>query len=139
MGYELRTPESETQWRDYHDIRRKVLWEARGRFGEYDSTHPDESRPGNFPKLLILDGVAIGVIRVDLQGSTAWFRRVAITAARQRSGSGKILFKLAEEFARELGATRIESSVDPGATLFYQRCEFCFCRDQPKTEMYKVL
>lgn len=139
MAYELRSPESESQWQAYHDIRRTVLWEARGNFGVYDDNHPDEYKPSHFPKLLFHDGVPIGVIRIDVHGETAWFRRIAINEALQRNGHGRVLLGLAEEFARKTGAKRVESSVDEDAIPFYLRCGYCSHEAQPKTAMYKLL
>ena len=76
--YELRTPTIEDDWRAYHSIRRKVLFENRGQFGVYDQNHPDEHSDGNHPLLLIHNGEPIGVIRVDIRGTLAILRRVAI-------------------------------------------------------------
>lgn len=139
MAYEFASPVTEAQWRDYHDIRRTVLWEARGRFGEYDDSHPDDYRSNHFPKLLLHDGVAIGVIRIDLQGKTAWFRRVAIAELHQRNGHGRALLSLAEGFAEQNGANRIESSVDEDAIPFYRRCGYVSHAGQPESAMYKLL
>jgi hypothetical protein len=54
--YELRAPSSTVEWEAYHGIRRKVLFENRGRIGVYDKNHPDESREGNYPLILLLNG-----------------------------------------------------------------------------------
>jgi hypothetical protein len=40
----LRRPENEEEWRVYHEIRRKVLFENRDRFGVYDENHPMNSK-----------------------------------------------------------------------------------------------
>src|SRR5262245_66330679 len=106
---ELRTPSSTEEWQAYHSIRRKVLFENRGRFGVYDENHPDEHRKGNHPLLLLLDGEAIGVIRIDINGDQAIFRRVAIREDLQRAGHGRVLLTLAESFAQEKGCLHIWS------------------------------
>ena len=121
MIYSLKSPELSTDWDAYHSIRRRVLWEARGRFGVYDDTHPDEYKEGHFPKLLFLDGEPIGVIRIDVAGALGWFRRVAIVESLQRKGHGSQLIKMAEEFARGQGVARIQSDVDREAISFYHR------------------
>ncbi|HYW71002.1 MAG TPA: hypothetical protein VE961_08210, partial [Pyrinomonadaceae bacterium] len=74
----LVSPRSQQEWLAYHTIRRKVLFENRGNFGVYNEAHPDEFKRGHHPMVLVLNGLAIGVIRVDLAGPVAWFRRVAI-------------------------------------------------------------
>ena len=48
--YEFSSPVEAGEWRAYHDIRRRVLFEARGE--PYDENHPDEHASGNYPKLL---------------------------------------------------------------------------------------
>jgi GNAT superfamily N-acetyltransferase len=53
--------------------------------------------------LLLLDGEAIGVIRIDINGNQAIFRRFAIREDLQRAGHGRVLLTLAESFAQEKG------------------------------------
>jgi GNAT superfamily N-acetyltransferase len=122
--YELESPHSQEQWQHYHDIRRRVLWEARGRFEVYDETHPDEHKPGNFPLLFRFRAKAIGVIRIDIEGERAIFRRVAIREDLQRQGHGTQLMRLVERFAEIQGCTYVYSFVDPGAVSFYEKCGF---------------
>jgi GNAT superfamily N-acetyltransferase len=122
--YELRAPSNIEEWEAYHGIRRKVLFENRGRFGVYDKNHPDESREGNYPLILLLGGEAIGVIRVDIDGEKAIFRRVAIREDLQRAGHGRALLALAESFAQTKGRHHVWSDVAPDAVGFYERCGY---------------
>ena len=131
--HELRTPSSTEEWQAYHSIRRKLLFENRGRFGVYDENHPDEQSKGNHPLLLLLDGEAIGVIRIDINGNQAIFRRVAIREDLQRAGHGRALLTLAESFAQEKGCLHIWSDVAPDAVGFYQRCGYTFVSSAPMT------
>ena len=125
---QLRAPATEDEWADYHAIRRRVLFELRGIGVTYDPHHPDEHRPGHYP-LVFWDGsVPVGVIRVDVEGPVAIFRRVAIRDDVQRRGLGRRLLRAAEKFATEQGCTRIESHVDPSAVTFYERCGFARLR-----------
>lgn len=55
MGYELVRVSTEPDWQAYHALRRRVLWEARGRY-DYDATRPEEHAVSNHPLLLKLDG-----------------------------------------------------------------------------------
>jgi len=128
VPYILKSPQDDNEWRAYHTIRRKVLFENRGLFGIYDENHPDEYRPGNYPKILIYQDEPIGVIRIDIDGKLGIFRRVAVREDLQRRGHGKVLLSLAEAFARERGAETIRSFVNPEAVGFYERCGFT--RDQ---------
>jgi len=122
--YELVSPTDARTWRSYHDIRRDVLFETRGRATAYDENHPDERAPGNHPKLLLYRGDPVGVIRIDVASPRALLRRVAIRADVQRSGHGRVLLSLAERFAAEHGCRQLESHVASDAVGFYQKCGF---------------
>ncbi len=65
----------------YHDIRRTILFEARGLTG-YDANHPDDRMPGHIPFLLMLGSRAVGAARLDLMADR---KRVF-----ERSESGRI-------------------------------------------------
>jgi GNAT superfamily N-acetyltransferase len=122
--YDLRRPQTTEEWIQYHAIRRRVLWKRRGRYGVYDENHPDESLAGRYPLLFFHQGEAIGVIRVDIEGSKAIFRRVAIKEESQRSGHGRVLLGLSEKFATENGCDHFYSFVSPDAVEFYEKCGF---------------
>jgi N-acetylglutamate synthase-like GNAT family acetyltransferase len=68
--------------------------------------------------------VAVGVIRIDIVGKQAIFRRVAVREDVQRSGHGRVLLALAEEFAREKDCDYLYSFVSPDAVEFYEKCGF---------------
>ena len=121
---ELLPPRTEADWRAYHDIRRRVLFELRGVGHKYDANHPDDTKAGNHPLILFEDGRAVGVIRVDIHGPVAMFRRVAIDDRLQRRGLGRRMLMLAESFAAQHGCRDIESHVDLDAVEFYARCGF---------------
>lgn len=129
--HELITPTSGAEWRAYHDIRRQVLFEARGQFGVYEEDRPDEQAPGNHPKLLLYRGEAIGVVRIDVDGATAICRRVAIRSDVQKRGHGRTLLALLEQFARDHGCEQLTSHVAPDAVGFYER--FGFIVNGPST------
>lgn len=120
--YVLRPPRDQGEWRSYHAIRRKVLFDNRGQ--PYDEHHPDELRAGNHPLVLFHRGEPVGVIRIDLDPPVAIFRRVAIREDVQRQGHGTVMLKLAERFACDNGCHLIKSFVNPEAVTFYGRCGF---------------
>jgi len=122
--YRLAPPGTPEDWEHYHRIRRTVLWERRGLLGTYDERHPDEHRPGHHPLLLTFDGAPVGVVRVDVDGDVAFFRRVAVSEDVQRQGHGRALLGLAEAFARGQGCGRLQSSVASDAAGFYAKCGF---------------
>src|SRR5437868_15212486 len=108
-AYRFITPVDASEWAAYHAIRKHVLFEARGRFGAYNENHPDEHVVGHHPKLLLVDGEPVGVVRVDVAGSLATLRRVAIRADVQRLGHGRVLLASAIAFASTPGCVAIAS------------------------------
>lgn len=103
MTHRLARVNSESDWRDYHAIRRAVLFEARGKTG-YREDHEDEFKPGFTPLLLVFEDKNIGTVRVDdWQDTRGVIRLVAIRAELQRQGHGRELARLSEEFARQRG------------------------------------
>ncbi len=124
MTYELISPSCPAEWAVYHDIRRVVLFENRGRVGVYDPQHPDEFKPNHFPKLLLFDKISVGVVRIDIDDEIARFRRVAIAGDQQRRGHGRKLLSLAEAFSIKHHARRVEASVAADAIEFYRRCGY---------------
>jgi GNAT superfamily N-acetyltransferase len=132
-GYDLVSPSDTSTWRAFHDIRRRVLFEARGEFGVYDETRPDDRAPGNHAKVLLFRGEPIGVVRIDIEGTTALLRRVAVRSDVQRRGHGRVLLSLVEDFARGHGCRMLESHVAVDAVGFYEKCGFRVDRTEPQS------
>jgi len=128
----LKSPTTVAEWEAYHAIRRRVLFELRGVGASYDANHPDDRRPNHHPLLLWWGDEAVGVIRVDVAGDVAIFRRVAVRDDVQRRGFGRQLLVLSEAFARDRGCSRVDSHVDHGAVGFYKRCGFHPVSDTPQ-------
>lgn len=122
--YELRPPAGDDDWRAFHAIRRKVLFENRGKGNTYVDNHPDDFKPGNHPLILLYEHTIIGVIRVDVAGAVAWFRRVAIRHDLQGAGHGRALLRLAEAFAKAEGCIEIRSNAAVEAVGFYEHCGY---------------
>ncbi len=121
MGYQLIKVTTESDWLDYHSLRREVLWEARGLSG-YDERHGDEYLPANHPLLLKLDGRSIGTTRLDdFQNGTGAVRLVAIAVDLQRCGHGRALSALVENYARRLGLRTLFVNAVPDATGYYEK------------------
>ncbi|HMG37521.1 MAG TPA: GNAT family N-acetyltransferase [Blastocatellia bacterium] len=128
--YKFVTPVDAEAWQAYHEIRRKVLFEDRGLFGVYDQNHPDELADGNFPKLLLYRSEPVGVVRIDIAGSTATLRRVAIRADAQGCGHGRALLSFAEDFAGENGCSEVRSHSAVDAVGFYEKCGYTAAFDE---------
>ena len=122
--YELRAPGSSDEWRAFHDIRRKILFENRGKQETYIENHPDDSKAGNHPLILLYEGAVIGVLRIDVEDRVGWLRRVAIRGDCQQSGHGRVLLRLAETFAKTEDCTEIQSNAAVEAVGFYERCGY---------------
>jgi GNAT superfamily N-acetyltransferase len=122
--YELVSPADAASWRAFHDIRREVLFEARGQYGVYNESHPDDAAPGHHLKLLLHRGDPVGVVRIDISGHEAILRRVAIRSEVQRCGHGRVLVSLAEAFAVSHRCGRLASHVARDAMGFYEKCGF---------------
>ena len=122
--HELRPPNSDEEWLAFHAVRRKVLFENRGKFDSYIENHPDDFKTGHHPLVLLYKGVVIGVIRVDVCETFAWFRRVAIREDLQRMGHGRVLVRLAEALAEAEGCNEVRSNAAVEALGFYERCGY---------------
>jgi GNAT superfamily N-acetyltransferase len=123
LGHELRAPGSSDEWHAFHAIRRKVLFENRGK-SDYNENHPDDFKTGHHPLVLLYRGEVVGVIRVEVCESVAWFRRVAIREDLQRLGHGRVLLRLAEAFAKAEGCDEVRSNAAVEAVGFYERCGY---------------
>jgi|ERR1700735_238339 N-acetylglutamate synthase-like GNAT family acetyltransferase len=121
MAHELSKVTSESDWRDYHSLRRKILWEAKGRIG-YDETHRDEFLEPNHPLLLKLYGRSIGTTRLDdFNDGTGAVRLVTIAIDVQGRGHGRVLSELVENYARRLGLTTLFVNAAPEAVGYYEK------------------
>lgn len=124
MLVELRAPDSAEDWAAYHDIRKRILFDARGRGDAYDPAHPDETASENHPLILDVDGKPVGVVRIDLDLPDAWLRRMAVDTPYQRRGYGQRMIGEIVSFCRDAGAGRILSLVASDAIGFYAKCGF---------------
>lgn len=117
----LKAPKTPQEWRAYHDIRRVVLFEARGRHGAYDPDHPDDRNPRNHPLLLCHDGEPVGTVRIDHRSAQAAIvRMVAIRQDVQGRGHGRRLICKAEQFILDLGCRTALVNAALAAQDFYR-------------------
>lgn len=112
------------EWLAFHSIRRKVLFENRGKSETYIQNHPDDRKTGNHPLILLHEDIVVGVVRIDVNESVAWLRRVAIRDDFQRLGHGRVLLQLAEAFAQAHGCNEVRSNAAVEAVGFYERCGY---------------
>jgi GNAT superfamily N-acetyltransferase len=138
-AYRLRAPVGDEEWRTYHTIRRRVLFESRGLFGIYDENHPDTFVPDNHPLLLFHRGEAIGAIRVDVDDQLAIFRQIAVREDIQRRGHGRVMLSLAEGFAQEKRCRLVRIYSAPDAAGFYARCQYHQHSESPADGRYVLM
>lgn len=131
MTHELRLVEAAEDWEWWHRIRERVLWELRGEFGVYDRDHPSIRESNDFPFVLVLDRQRVGVIALEVDGTVAWLRRVAIRENLQREGHGRLLVELAMQAARDRGCTVARSNVATDAVGFYEKLGFVVTKEHP--------
>lgn len=124
IEHELRRPANDEEWRAFHAIRRKVLFENRGKGESYVENHPDDSAPGNHPLILIYKSDVVGVMRLDVAEAVAWLRRVAIREDLQRVGHGRVLLRLAEAFAKAQGCDEMKTNAAVESVGFYEGCGY---------------
>ena len=138
---------SAEHWAAYHDLRRRVLFEDRGRFSKYDANHPEDRKPGNHPVILTCDGAPVGAMRIDMvaAGRLAIMRTVAVATNHQGRGYGRIMLSLAEAYALKNGVTATVVFAAPEAIGFYAKCGYALHTWDPQgafgkgSQMRKVL
>jgi len=112
---------SPEDWAAYHDIRRSVLFAARGVDG-YDLDHPDDRIECHFPLLLLRGTVAVGAARLDIiSDDQAVVRTVAIRTEFQRQGLGRELMSGIESVAGDRGVIKLSVNAARDAVGFYRR------------------
>ena len=123
MAYELRPVSGPAELRAMHDIRRRALFTPERVPGVvYDENRPEDADPRHQRFVLWLDGVAIGVARLDRKDAgEGVVRLVAITPAEQRRGHGRQLMGLVDGEARQRGMKRLMLNAHPEAVEFYRR------------------
>lgn len=122
----IRITDKNGEWRDYHAIRRSVLWEARGDFS-YNDHHPDDTNAANHALLLIRNGRAAGTTRLDDFGDgSGAVRLVAIATDLQKRGLGRELAGHTDDYARELGLHTLYVNAAPEAVGYYEKMGWSF-------------
>ncbi len=127
--FELRRPESETEWDSYHSIRERTLWgdlNMHQEFGPYDRNHPVQYGADYTALVLIRNGIITGTVGLQDMGEhgrglEVELRAVAIDPACQGQGYGGVMLMLADRYACIKGYRRIGVWSDANAVLFYAR------------------
>ncbi len=122
MDYQLIAVAEPEDWEAFHAIRRVELFEAKGRIGVYSDTHPDDTADFAHPFLLKCEGRPVVTVRLDDFGNgTAAIRLVAVPAAEQGRGHGRVMDDMVAEQARALGIHTLLVNAAPEAVGFYEK------------------
>ncbi len=129
--FELRRPDTETEWDCYHSIRERALWsqDAVKELGTYDRDHPVQYGDDFTPLILLRNGIVIGTLGLQDMGASdrgreVEFRAIAIESACQGQGYGGIMLMMAEAAANREGYHRAGVWSDSTIVLFYARNGF---------------
>jgi N-acetylglutamate synthase-like GNAT family acetyltransferase len=80
------------------------------------------------------DAELLGCVYVELHGEAAYLGLLSVDPARQRTGLGRRMVAAAEEFAREMGARRMDLTVVNLRTElppFYQKLGYALVGTEP--------
>jgi len=132
----LKTPKTNIEWKIYHEIRKRILWVARGVVKEYAPLYPDEYLSENHPKILISDNEISGTIRIDLNVSSkeAIYRKVAIIEIKQRKRLGRVLMGKAEYYAIKNGCNQFTVYASLDAVEFYRKIGYVVDSDSTEND-----
>ena len=132
--FELRRPETETEWDCFHSIRERTLWDGldlHATFGAYNRDHPVHSQDDNTPLVLIRNGIVTGTASLQDMGDHGpsghktgpeiEVRGVAIDPACQGQGYGGVMLMLVDRYASIKGYRRAGVWSDADTVLFYAR------------------
>jgi N-acetylglutamate synthase-like GNAT family acetyltransferase len=122
VDYQLIAVTEAADWAAFHTIRRVELFEAKGRFGIYSDTHPDDVADFAHPFLLKCNGKPVCTVRLDDFGDgTGAIRLVAVPAEEQGRGHGRVMDTMVTERARALGIHTLLVNAAPEAVGFYEK------------------
>ena len=122
MSLEIRSPQSELEWKDYYDLRFRILREPLGQpFSEVKTTEDDTAT--HFA--LYEDKHLKAIARLDLkENSVAQVRFVAVDTELQGKGFGKKLMLGIEEYCKQHAIQKIELQARENAVKFYLNLDY---------------
>jgi GNAT superfamily N-acetyltransferase len=83
------------------------------------------------------EGLLLGCVFVELHGEHAYLGLLSVDPARQKTGLGRRMVAAAEEFAREMGARRMDLTIVNlriELPLFYQKLGYTLTGTEPIRE-----
>jgi GNAT superfamily N-acetyltransferase len=120
MDYVLLKITSKSDWKDYHAIRKAILFTDR----DYNQNHPDEHLVSNHPMLLKVLGKSVATVRLDFFHNNCTLRLVAVSRDEQAKGYGRKLYELIEKYALENNANTLRVNAKFNAVGYYKKMGF---------------
>jgi GNAT superfamily N-acetyltransferase len=131
--FELRRPDTESEWSSYHCIRRRALWDkaVQDVYGPYDPDHPAQYDDGYTALVMLRNGIVIGTMGLLNTGDHGLgreveIRGVAIDPACQSQGYGGVMLMMGENAAHREGFKRAGVWSGGDVVLFYARNGYIF-------------
>jgi excinuclease ABC subunit C len=121
-GLTMKPVQTDEEWKIYHAIRKKELFERHHPEIEYNRNHPDDQKAQNMPVVFYEKDQIIGAARLDkLSKTRLCLRTFAILESRQGQGLGTLANALVEAHALEHGFKSLVLNARPEAKAFYQK------------------
>jgi predicted GNAT family N-acyltransferase len=119
MIEEIRSPQTESEWSEYYDLRYRVM---RKPLGKPRGSERNEGDENGIHFALFRDSKICAIARLDkIDEQIAQVRFVAVETEIQGSGFGKKIMLATESKARELGASKMILHARDYACDFYRK------------------
>lgn len=120
MAYELKIVENDYDWKIYHEIREKDLFEYYGLHGVYDKNLPAEYLKSNYSLLFLRNNIPIGTCRIDTNNKKEGILRLVVIKKNKRGlGYGRKLNSLIENYAKKRGFEKLLVNAKEEAADYY--------------------
>lgn len=122
MSIEIRSPQTDLEWKDYYDLRYRILRKPLGQPMSEVKTAEDDTAT-HFA--LYEENKLKAIARLDLkENSGAQVRFVAVDTELQGKGFGKKLMLGIEEYCKQQGIEKIELQARENAVQFYLSLDY---------------
>lgn len=140
----IRTPENQSEWNAYYDLRWRIMREP---LGKPRGSERNEQDATGTHLALFENGVIKAIAKLDpLNEQTAQVRFVAVESAIQSSGYGRKIMDAIEKTAAEQGFSKLILHARDYALPFYEKLQYTLVGPSYKLfdvlqhfEMYKQL
>jgi ribosomal protein S18 acetylase RimI-like enzyme len=122
MSIEIRSPKTDLEWKDYYDLRYRILRKPLNQAIGSEKTTEDET---GIHFALYEENQLKAIARLDInENSRAQVRFVAVDTELQGKGFGKKLMLHVEEYCKQQGIEKIELQARENAVDFYLSLDY---------------